>query len=244
MPTYRFKQVDVFTDRPFYGNPVAVVLDADDIDPADMQRIAAWTNLSETTFVLKPTTPDADYRLRIFTPGNELPFAGHPTVGSAHAAIEAGVITGSTFSQECGAGVLPMTATETESGRRIAVESPEATLVKEFGDLTGEIKAALGAPVAGEPAPAAMNNGPHWLFSRMESGEALAGLKPDMAAVTKLSRCAGRSGHGQRERGPAGIPRPSRHARRRRTRLRVDAGHGAWPRWQGLRPYARRQRAS
>ncbi len=89
MPTYSFKQVDVFTGRPFLGNPVAVVLGADDIDPAEMQRIAAWTNLSETTFVLEPTTDEADYLLRIFTPTSELPFAGHPTIGSAHAALEA-----------------------------------------------------------------------------------------------------------------------------------------------------------
>ena len=188
MPTYRFKQVDVFTDRPFYGSPVAVVLDADDIDEADMQRIAAWTNLSETTFVLKPTIPEASYRLRIFTPGSELPFAGHPTVGSAHAAMEAGVISGPKFSQECGAGVLPMSATDTEAGRRIAVEAPEATFVKEFDDITNAISAALGAQIASAPSPAAMNNGPLWLFVRIESGDAVAGLKPDMSAVAKLSR--------------------------------------------------------
>ena len=87
MPAYRFKQVDVFTGQPFLGNPVAVVLDADDIDPARMQRIASWTNLSETTFVLRPSSASADYRLRIFAPRGELPFAGHPTVGSAHAVL-------------------------------------------------------------------------------------------------------------------------------------------------------------
>ena len=89
--TLRFRQVDVFTRRPFAGNPVAVVLEAAGLDAAAMQRIAAWTNLSETTFVLPPTTPAADYRLRIFTPRAELPFAGHPTIGSAHAVLESGV---------------------------------------------------------------------------------------------------------------------------------------------------------
>ena len=188
MRTYRFKQVDVFTDRPLFGNPVAVVLDADGIDTKEMQRIAAWTNLSETTFVLKPTVPDADYRLRIFTPADELPFAGHPTVGSAHAALEAGVITGHSFRQECGAGVLPMSVTETDAGRRIAVKAPEATLAKDCGDLDDDISAALGPQIAPEPSPAAMDNGPVWLFVRMESGAAVAGLKPDMSVVEKLSR--------------------------------------------------------
>jgi len=87
----RYKQVDVFTRTPFLGNPVAVVLDAEGLDVAQMQRIAGWTNLSETTFVLPPTSPAADYRLRIFTPQAELPFAGHPTLGSAHAVLEAGI---------------------------------------------------------------------------------------------------------------------------------------------------------
>ena len=85
---YAFKQVDVFTDRPLYGNPLAVVLDADGIASDEMQRLARWTNLSETAFVLRPEAPGADYRVRIFTPAGELPFAGHPTIGSAHAVLE------------------------------------------------------------------------------------------------------------------------------------------------------------
>lgn len=90
MNALRFKQVDVFTRTPFLGNPVAVVLGAEKLDAEEMQRIAAWTNLSETTFVLPPSSDAADYRLRIFTPKRELPFAGHPTLGSAHAVIESG----------------------------------------------------------------------------------------------------------------------------------------------------------
>ncbi|MFI1336097.1 PhzF family phenazine biosynthesis protein [Streptomyces sp. NPDC020845] len=85
-----FAQVDVFSSTPYLGNPVAVVFDAADLDDQAMRRLARWTNLSETTFVLPPSTPDADYRLRIFTPGGELPFAGHPTLGSAHAWLERG----------------------------------------------------------------------------------------------------------------------------------------------------------
>ena len=85
-----FKQVDVFTDRPYFGNALAVVLNGQDLDDEAMQRLARWTNLSETTFLLPPTHPQADYRVRIFTPGGELPFAGHPTLGSCHAWLEAG----------------------------------------------------------------------------------------------------------------------------------------------------------
>ena len=103
-----FKQVDVFTNRKFKGNPVAVFFDADDLNSDEMQAIAKWTNLSETTFVLKTTNKDADYKLRIFTPKNELPFAGHPTIGSCFALIESGLIQPKSgkLIQECGAGLV------------------------------------------------------------------------------------------------------------------------------------------
>src|SRR6478752_2619951 len=107
MRTVRFKQVDVFTARPFFGNPVAVILDAQGLSDDEMARIAAWTNLSETTFVLPSAR--ASYRLRIFTPRAELTFAGHPTIGSAHAVREAGLCpAGAPMVQECGAGLIPL----------------------------------------------------------------------------------------------------------------------------------------
>jgi predicted PhzF superfamily epimerase YddE/YHI9 len=104
----RFKQVDVFSQKPFLGNPVAVVLGAESLDSATMQRIAAWTNLSETTFALPPSSSAADYRLRIFTPRQELPFAGHPTIGSAHAVLESGFCAspGGRLLQEYLAGII------------------------------------------------------------------------------------------------------------------------------------------
>ena len=110
MKAIAFKQVDVFTRVPFRGNPVAVVLQGKGLATEEMQRIAAWTNLSETTFVLP--SKSADYRLRIFTPRHELPFAGHPTIGSAHAVLEAGLVKpkAGKFRQECGAGVLELSA--------------------------------------------------------------------------------------------------------------------------------------
>src|SRR5688572_7449056 len=103
-----FRQVDVFTAEPTLGNPVAVVLDADDLDDDEMAAFARWTNLSETSFVLTPTEAGADYRVRIFTPGSELPFAGHPTLGTAHAWLEGGgaPAAAGTIVQECGIGLV------------------------------------------------------------------------------------------------------------------------------------------
>ncbi len=196
MPTYSFKQVDVFTDRPFLGNPVAVVLDADDIDPAQMQRIAAWTNLSETTFVLRPTSASADYRLRIFSPTGELPFAGHPTVGSAHAVLESGILPSEARSlrQECLAGVLPLTVEGTGAERRIFVRVPEAKLLRDCGDAAEAISAALGAEIVSSPAPMTIDVGPVWLVVHMEDVDSVRRLEPDMAAVARLSRKQGAIG--------------------------------------------------
>src|ERR671916_498870 len=103
-----FRQVDVFSSEPLLGNPVAVVHDADGLEDAEMRAFARWTNLSETTFLLPPTQEDADYRLRIFTPGGELPFAGHPTLGSAHAWLGAGGVPrrDGVVVQECGVGLV------------------------------------------------------------------------------------------------------------------------------------------
>ena len=190
MPSYRFKQVDVFTGPPFQGNPVAVVLDADEIDPARMQQIAAWTNLSETTFVCRPSSPSADYRLRIFTPKAELPFAGHPTIGSAHAVLESGVLpSGSrSFRQECRAGVLALTVEGNGADRRIFVRVPEAKFVRDLGDRVADISSALGAGVADDPPPMAIDVGPVWLVAHVEDGELLRRMAPDMAALAGLSR--------------------------------------------------------
>lgn len=190
MPTYRFKQVDVFTSRPFFGNPVAVVLAADDLGDEEMQRIANWTNLSETTFVLKPTVPQPAYRLRIFTPSHELPFAGHPTIGSCHAAVEAGIITpeDGRLVQQCGAGNLPMRVAADGGERRIYVEAPEAEMMGEFPQLADAVSSALGRPIAPSPPPTALMNGPNWLFVRFEDEADVAALRPDMSAVARLSQ--------------------------------------------------------
>jgi PhzF family phenazine biosynthesis protein len=190
MPKHRFMQVDAFTARPFFGNPVAVVLGADGLKAEDMQRIATWTNLSETTFVLVPTVAQPAYRLRIFSPGHELPFAGHPTIGSCHAVLEAGIVAprNGRLVQECGAGNLPLRVEGEGARRRIHVEAPEARCEGEFPRLTRALTAALGRQVAATPAPTAFRNGPNWLFVRFEDMNDVTALEPDMSAVTKLSR--------------------------------------------------------
>jgi PhzF family phenazine biosynthesis protein len=190
MASRRFKQVDVFTARPLAGNAVAVVLDADGLDDATMQLLAAWTNLSETTFVLPPTTADADYRLRIFTPRSELPFAGHPTIGSAHAVLEAGIARarGGVLRQECRAGILPI---RVDDGR-LMVRVPDPTIRPEaIADATA-LGAMVNAPIRG--LPRAVDCGPVWLVAQVADEAALRGLVPDLAAIDRLSRAHGLTG--------------------------------------------------
>jgi PhzF family phenazine biosynthesis protein len=168
-----FKQVDVFTGRPFYGNPVAVVIGAEALDTSRMQRIAHWTNLSETTFLLKPTQPNADYRLRIFTPRQELPFAGHPTIGSAHAALESGFVKASNgrLRQECGAGVLELTL---DAGR-IYVRAPKP-----------KVSPAV-VPLFGTSQALRVDVGPVWIVVDLGDAAAVDALTPDMTAIGELS---------------------------------------------------------
>lgn len=171
-----FRQVDVFTDVPFLGNPVAVVLDADGIDDATMSRIARWTNLSETTFVLPPTDPAADYRVRIFTPVDELPFAGHPTLGTCHAWLEAGgtPIAEGLVVQQCAAGLVRVR----RSPDGLAFAAPP--LVRS-GPVDADLVAVLAAMVAVEPASivdaAWVDNGPGWVALLLDSVDAVASAR-------------------------------------------------------------------
>jgi PhzF family phenazine biosynthesis protein len=170
---------------------VAVIFDADDLSDEQMLKIANWTNLSETTFFQQPSpNSGADYRLRIWTPGGELPFAGHPTVGSAHAYIERGGarLDPEVMRQECSAGVLKLSSVGEGSKRLVFAETPEAKFVHDFSTSVEAISTALGAPIATETPPASFDNGPVWLFTPMQSSEAIAALKPDMGVVERLSR--------------------------------------------------------
>jgi PhzF family phenazine biosynthesis protein len=190
MPTSAFKQVDVFTAVPFLGNPVAVVLDATSLGTEQMQRIARWTNLSETTFVLPPTQPGADYRVRIFTPGSELPFAGHPTLGTAHALLEAGRIAPreGRLVQECGVGLVNLTVAPAgpQGPALILFEMPAAAFTPLDAAQLAALEAALGAPVRRDPAPLLVDAGPRWLVAELASAAAVLAVQPDFARIQAL----------------------------------------------------------
>jgi len=183
MRQLRFKQVDVFTRRPFLGNPVAVVLEAEGLGGEDMQRIAAWTNLSETTFVLPAKDASADYRLRIFTPRAELPFAGHPTIGSAHAVLEAGRVKpkAGRFRQECGAGLIDLSV----EGDTIWLEAPASTSTPPAAADLEVLEKILKAGF--KPTPLVLNVGPRWLVAELADAQAVGALAPDMVLLTSLS---------------------------------------------------------
>ncbi len=189
-----FAQIDVFACRPFGGNPVAVVLNAEGLDGASMQRLARWTNLSETTFVLPPETPGGSYRVRIFTPRQELPFAGHPSIGTAHVVLEAGLAAPDAqgqLIQECAAGRLPLRLRGEGATRELFVRLPEPKLTPLAAIDQAQLEAALAAPLT--PA-AAVNVGPVWIVAGLASGEAVRALQPDLPALTRLSLATGAVG--------------------------------------------------
>jgi len=180
--SFSFSQVDVFGSGPLQGNPVAVVHDATGLDDDAMAAFARWTNLSETTFLLPPTDPAADYRLRIFTPADELPFAGHPTLGSAHAWLEAGGVpaTEGRIVQECGVGLIELR----RDGEDLAFRAPGFL---RSGDVDDEILAqtitALGVDRERVLRANWIDNGPGWLGLQLVSADDVLGLRPDYAAM-------------------------------------------------------------
>lgn len=189
MQTLRFKQVDVFTEKPFLGNPVAVVIGAEELPEEAMQRIARWTNLSETTFVLPPSSEKADYRLRIFTPKQELPFAGHPTVGSAHAVIESGFTEprAGKLRQECLAGLIELTVEDAESGKRILVQAPQAKISRLTDHHHRRLASGLGAAADSSHSPLRVDVGVVWLVANLGSAGEVAKLEPDFHTLLELS---------------------------------------------------------
>jgi len=183
--TRRFTQVDVFTAAPLLGNPLAVVHDAQGLSDARMQAFARWTNLSETSFLLPPTDAAADYRLRIFTPHRELPFAGHPTLGSCHAWLAAGGVAGAAdvVVQECAVGLIRIR----REGERLAFAAPPC---RRSGPLEPElltrIANALALPLAAIVDHQWVDNGPGWCAIRLGSAQAVLALEPDWAALRGL----------------------------------------------------------
>ena len=179
-----FAQVDVFTEHALLGNPVAVVLDPSGLTTAQMLAFTAWTNLSEATFVGPPTHPDADYSVRIFCPGRELPFAGHPTLGSCHAWLAAGgVPKGSDVVQECGAGLVRIR----RDGDRLAFAAPPLARSGPLGDddLAAVVR-FLGIAPSYVVAHSWCDNGPGWRGVLLGSAEAVLALSPDPHALAGM----------------------------------------------------------
>ncbi|MCJ1700964.1 PhzF family phenazine biosynthesis protein [Rathayibacter festucae] len=182
----RFAQVDVFGAEPFLGNPVAVVVDGDGVSDASMAAFARWTNLSETTFLLPPTTPEADYRLRILTPRRELPFAGHPTLGSAHAWLAAGGVPrdAGVLVQECAAGLVRLRV----SDGAIAFAAPPRQLTGPVDEPTlARAAAALGLAREEILGHEWADNGPGWLALRLESAERVLAIRPESGRLGGLA---------------------------------------------------------
>ncbi len=180
--TRRFQQVDVFTATPYWGNALAVVLDGTDLSDAAMQRFARWTHLSETTFVLPPTQPEADYRVRIFTPGGELPFAGHPTLGTCHAWLAAGGKPrhirqsgeGAVVVQECKVGLVTIRA----SGDQLAFQAPALTRSAPTAEVLDPVVQALGLSSEQILSVQLLNNGPQFLGLLLDDPQTVLAVNP------------------------------------------------------------------
>ena len=193
MKTRPFKQVDVFTATAYFGNPLAVVLDGSDLSTEDMQRFAQWTNLSETTFVLPPTSAakaaGADYRVRIFTPGGELPFAGHPTLGTCHAWLQAGGQQQSRdfVVQESQIGLVKIR----RDGERLAFGAPSLKRSAPSPRLLAQVAAALGLKAHQIVAARLLDNGPVWLGLLLDSQNTVLQIQPNHMEIKSLGQKIG-----------------------------------------------------
>jgi PhzF family phenazine biosynthesis protein len=196
MAARRYFQLDVFADRPGAGNPLAVVLDAEGLDDSAMQAIARWTRLPETTFVLPPTAPGASYGLRIFSPRREVPFAGHPSVGTAHVVLDAGLAAprDGLLVQEGVAGLLPLRVRGEGHERTVAVRTPRASVVEVATHGDARLAAALPTLRPGALPPAEMDGGRRWWLYEASDEAALRAATPDWDAVERLAEATGSMG--------------------------------------------------
>ena len=191
MARIAFKTVDVFTATPFRGNPVAVVLDGAGLAPGQMQQIARWTNLSETTFVLPPSEQGADYQVRIFTPGAELPFAGHPTIGTAHALLEAGMVQarGGVLVQQCAAGLITLGIGQEDGGAPwISFELPAPALTMLDARQAAQLESILGADLEVNTAPWLVDVGARWVVAQLTSARAVLACEPNFERMKAQDR--------------------------------------------------------
>ncbi|MDD0859801.1 PhzF family phenazine biosynthesis protein [Arthrobacter alpinus] len=178
MKPRRYSEVDVFSQTAYCGNALAVVHDAEGLSTAEMQQFANWTNLAETTFLLAPTAPQAHYRVRIFTASEELPFAGHPTLGSAKAWLAAGGDLGSdgVIVQECAAGLIPIRV----AGDRFAFQAPPLTRYEPIEEARLQrVASVLGIAPDDIIASSWLVNGPRWMGIRLASAQQVLALRPD-----------------------------------------------------------------
>ena len=185
----RYVQLDVFADRPGAGNPLAVVLDADGLDNEAMQAIAHWTRLPETTFVFPATSSEASYRLRIFSPRREVPFAGHPSVGTAHAVLDAGLaeVRNGVLVQEGIAGLLPLRVDGFGPSRTIAVRTPLARVMEVADAADARLRDALQDLPLGALPPALMDGGRRWWLVELADEASLRAAVPDWTAISQLA---------------------------------------------------------
>jgi len=190
MTSRRYVQLDVFADRPGAGNPLAVVLDAEGLDDATMQAIARWTRLPETTFVFPATKSEASYGIRIFSPRREVPFAGHPSVGTAHAVLEAGLATprDGLLVQDGIAGLLPLHVIGSGATRTIAVRTPRAKVMEIASPQDARLHDVLDALPLGNLPPALMDGGRRWWLAELRDEAALRAATPPWEAIGKLAQ--------------------------------------------------------
>jgi PhzF family phenazine biosynthesis protein len=196
MTQRRYVQLDVFADRPGAGNPLAVVLDAEGLDDAAMQAIARWTRLPETTFLFPATSPDASYGIRMFSPRREVPFAGHPSVGSAHVALDAGLAASrdGLLVQEGIAGRLPLRVLGEGRRRTIAVRTPRASVMEIASADDPRLRDALrGLPLGALP-PALLDGGRRWWLVELRDETSLRAATPDWNAIATLAQATGSMG--------------------------------------------------
>ncbi|MEO6171970.1 MAG: PhzF family phenazine biosynthesis protein [Arenimonas sp.] len=193
MPAKRFLQVDVFSKRPGCGNPLAVVLDAGGLSTEQMQAIAGWTNLVETTFVLPPTQANADYRVRIFTPQREIPFAGHPSLGTAHALLASKQIKqeNGEIIQECGAGLIPIRIeTSKKFRRRLFFRAPVVKNIQALDSNHQQAAAVFSKLTLGDLSPSLVEGGRKWWIAEMQDENSLRIMQPDYAAIAAMSKAS------------------------------------------------------
>jgi PhzF family phenazine biosynthesis protein len=184
-----YLQLDVFPAARTGGNPLGVVVDGERFDDAQMQQIARWTNLVETTFLLPPTTPQADYRVRIFTPTKEIAFAGHPSVGSAHAALEAGLCRprDGMLVQECDAGLLPVRVEGSGTDRRLLVQAPPARILDGDSASRAVLEELLARFAPGALGAALVDGGRRWWIAELADAAQLRASRPDHSAIAQLA---------------------------------------------------------